>query len=237
MRRDGSLACDQMCSGLSGKRILVTGLTSPIAAAIAMAFALHSDRLVVAMTPEDCPKAAYAHVEALRACQLPVHVVADEQGADRPAARLTQAAMQVFHGLDIVVNVIRAGDLALDGLQDMRDLEAALAAKLMSPAMITHVSANRMGLTWTDGLIVNVLDMEGNKTPTVAALLKLALDTVTRHEAAKWAESGVRINAVVALPDRPSDPTPVDAAVRSVLHLVGGNAEGLSGLVLATEMA
>jgi 3-oxoacyl-[acyl-carrier protein] reductase len=69
----------------------------------------------------------------------------------------------------------------------------------MLPVHVTRIIANRMRLTLTEGLVLNVMTMPVPGTPAeavLAGIARSALAAVTRGEAAKWAPDGIRVNAV-----------------------------------------
>jgi len=65
--------------------------------------------------------------------------------------------------------------------------------------LTTRVVANRMRLTLTEGLVLNVMTMPATHTAGEAALAGVARATLaafTRREAENWAENGIRVNAI-----------------------------------------
>ena len=78
-------------------------------------------------------------------------------------------------------------------------IEDLVSEKLMLPVHVTRVVANRMRLTLSEGLVLNVMTMPAPRTPAeaaVAGIVRSALAAVTRGEAERWAPQGIRVNAV-----------------------------------------
>ena len=155
------------------------------------------------------------------------------------AMRMTANAAKAQGSLDLVVNFITVETEALgealnaasgDGVEDVIALpiEAALAG--------TSVAANRMGLTWRSGLVVNVLSMTGAEAPTrhlLASIMRSAFANCTRQAAQHWAGQGVRINAICSGDARLPE---CEALVSLIMHLKGGDAADLSGCVFDPDL-
>jgi 3-oxoacyl-[acyl-carrier protein] reductase len=193
---------------LAGARVLVTGLSSRLGVDIARAFAEHRTQLVL-QADEDSPEiAAVGALLAESASEIKLYSGAFLDA--EAAVRFAQGPAQAFGRLDAVVNLVEIAEHELRGLADLDEIEDLVSAKLLAPALITRVLANRMALTWSEGLILNVVmtaPPADARAATLASILRAGLAAMTRAEAQQWAERGIRINAVGPrglLPDEPS---------------------------------
>jgi 3-oxoacyl-[acyl-carrier protein] reductase len=182
---------------LAGKRVLVTGLGPGHGVDLARAFADHGTRLVLHMTEAGAEANALLEVLSQSAAELRVYA---EPLADCEAAiRFTQRAAQAFGGLDAVINLVQLTPDDVARAMDVDDIESFVAETLRSACLVTRVAANRMRLTWTEGLILNVLKMPSPQDAAEAALsgiMRAVLATMTRTEASHWADQAICINAV-----------------------------------------
>jgi NAD(P)-dependent dehydrogenase (short-subunit alcohol dehydrogenase family) len=178
-------------AGFSGKSAIVTGATSGIGRATAVALAgsgaavlaVGRDQAGLERVVGDCgPNARF--------------LMADVTAPGAPAS-IVGAAVAAFGGLDVLVNA--AGIIAAapteatdDELWDgMMALNVRAPFRLMREAL-PELAARR-------GNVVNVSSVNGLRAfPGVAAYCasKAALDHLTRCAALDWAPRGVRVNAV-----------------------------------------
>ena len=104
--------------------------------------------------------------------------------------------------------------------------------------LLTRVAANRMRLTMTEGLLLNVILMPEVMTAAeraVAGIARAAIAALTRGEAQAWAGEALRINAIAppgivdvgggACLDNEAD------IAALALHLASKRGKRLSGLV------
>lgn len=182
---------------LAGIRTLITGLSPSCGVDVARAFADHRGRLVLhtsATTPESD---VLASILAETASEIEMFAGACTD-ADA-SVRFAQKAAQVFGGLDAVINMVPITAAELKGQSDLDDVEDLVARKLRTPLLVSRVAANRMRLTLTEGLILNVMIMPAPQTAAEVALAgvaRTALAAVTRGEAEAWAQHGIRVNAI-----------------------------------------
>lgn len=222
---------------LAGARVLITGLEPGHGVDIARAFADVGCRLVLqtpAMTAE-----LEVLLEVLAKTAADIRVTIDEILDTETALRFAQGTMQAFGGLEVVINLARlpAAGIATDASEG--EVEDRVAGALRGPLHITRVVANRMGVTWVPGLILNIVTQPPPSTAAEAALgsvARAALAALTRTEAAQWADQAVRINAVVpaetsaAAGHRHGLASEPEIAALA-LHLAGRRGKALSGLV------
>ena len=178
----------------NGKVAFVTGATSGIGRACAIAFANAGARVVCVGRKE----------EALRDVEAKVHDAKSEAlTINADLAKLSQAqqaierAIQAFGGIDVLVNA--AGHLSngtientsLEAWDDMMDVNVRAPFQLMQMALPSLIERR--------GNIVNVSSVTGLRAfPGVLAycVSKAALDQLTRCSALELASKGVRVNAV-----------------------------------------
>jgi NAD(P)-dependent dehydrogenase (short-subunit alcohol dehydrogenase family) len=219
---------------LAGKRVLITGVGLEAGVDIARTFAEQGCRIVLHTTGAGAEIDAILEMLAQAASELEAY---SELMADADAAvRFAQMAARTFGGLDVVINLVRL-DLALFAkASTFDDVERAIGDRFQNACLITRIAANRMRLTWSEGLILNVLTCGPIESPSDVALASIArtmLATLTRSEAQQWADQAIRINAVApaakasAAPCLSSEP---DLAALA-LYLASSRGRELSGLV------
>lgn len=183
---------------LEGRRVLITGITTTQGVDVARAFSEAGCRLIVQVDGEaEAESAALLEVLSYTATELRATEGTLADAAE--AVRFAQGAAQTYGGLDAVINLIRIDADAISADATVREIENAVSDALRAACLITKVSANRMGLTWTEGLILNVVLTPAARTATEATLLRFVgatLAAMTRTEAQKCADKGIRINAI-----------------------------------------
>ena len=220
---------------LAGKRVLVTGLELQAGVDVARAFAEQGCRIVLHSTASGAEADAVLEMLAQTASELQVY--SDPLTDIESTTRFAQTAAKTFSGIDAVVNLIHL-DLktlsteVLDG-----DFETAIARRLQTARVITRIAANRMRLTWSEGLVFNVLVSTPPQNNAETALLSMAramLASMTRSEASEWADQAIRINAVAPV----LDSTEAGACLVSepqvaalTMFLASSRGRDLSGLV------
>lgn len=228
---------------LAGARVLVTGVLSTRGIDLVRAFGEHGCRMVL-QVPEITAEidALLSHVAETA---LEIHVHHDPVDTAEEAVRFTQAASRHFGGFDIVVNLIALDLSDLRGLTGLDEIEYMLAERLQSAARTTGVAANRMGLTWTHGSVLNMLCVPETTRASDQAIIAIArttLATLTRVEAARYQAQGLRINAVAPMSALMPAALANDDVVRSepdaaalALYLASADGEGLSGLMFDAQ--
>jgi 3-oxoacyl-[acyl-carrier protein] reductase len=182
---------------LAGARVLITGLTSATCVDIARGFADHKARLVLQADDASPELTALASVLAETSADIKLHH--DSLASEDAAVRFAQGPALVYGGLDTVINLVTLSAKDFAGRESLADIEDLASEKLLAMTLITRVIANRMRVTWSEGLILNVLRMPEPQTASEAALagvLRTALAAMTRTEAAAWAGEAIRINAI-----------------------------------------
>src|SRR5262249_36658255 len=104
------------------------------------------------------------------------------------------------------------------------------------------VAANRMAVSWNEGVILNVATLPPTAqaaSRAFATVTKAALAAMTRAQAEEWADKTIRFNAiappVVEIPGGASSGEPDMAAL--ALYLASGRNKTLSGQVFEAEQA
>ena len=219
---------------LVGKRVLVAGVTRRSGIDIARAFAERRARVVLQFAEASAAMQAVAEVVAPDALETKVY---GPIGRGDDAVRFAKSAVQAFGGLDAVINLVPLEAAHLDPAATVEDIDRLIAAQLELPLVVSRIAANRMSVTWTQGLILNVATLAGRPGGTRQAFATLAKSTLvdmTRAQAEEWAGRGIRINAVApetALGE-PGARLYGEADVASLaLYLASDKAKTLSGCV------
>jgi NAD(P)-dependent dehydrogenase (short-subunit alcohol dehydrogenase family) len=178
----------------SHKAAIVTGASSGIGRATAMAFGrAHGSVVAVGRDQAELGTVASAIREAGSRCE----VVAADVTAPGAAKQIVQAAVDVFGGVDVLVNaagIIGSGSVEATGDEmwdRMFDINVRAPFRLIREAA-SHLVARR-------GAVVNVSSVTGLRAfPGLAAYCssKAAIDQLTRCAALDFAPKGVRVNAV-----------------------------------------
>ena len=224
---------------LEGARVLITGLEAGHGVDIARAFADAGCRLILQTGALDTELEVVLEVLAQSAQDVRVSSapIPDQDSA----LQFAQDAVRTYGGLDAVVNLARLDDRGLEPDASVAEIEDRVVATLGRSFRITHVIANRMQVTWKEGLILNIVTQGAPETPAAVELGRIAraaLAGVTRQEAERWAGMAVRINAIVPAANDSCEPGAVSAGLSSepeiaalALHLAGRRGRNLSGLV------
>src|SRR5262245_55754183 len=220
---------------LAGKRVLLSGVRRGCGVDIARAFADHRVRLAVQFAEASPAMDAVAELVAPTALEAQAYGPV-RAGSDN-AAEFAKAAVQAFGGLDVVVNMVPLETAHLDPAATVGDVDRLIAGQLELPLLISRIAANRMSVTWTQGLILNVATLSGRPggaRQAFATLAKSSLVDLTRAQAEEWAGRGIRINAIApetALGD-PGLRLSGEADVASLaLYLASNKGKALSGCV------
>ena len=178
----------------TGKVAFVTGATSGIGQACALAFAEAGAKVVCVGRKEDALKELE---QKLRETGTePLTIRADLAREDK-AERAVRHAVEVFGGLDVLVNAaghITSGtieDTSLAAWDDMMNVNVRATFVLMQKAMPSLIARR--------GNVVNISSVTGLRAfPGVLAycVSKAALDQLTRCASLELAAKGVRVNAV-----------------------------------------
>lgn len=224
---------------LAGARVLITGLESGHGVDIARAFAEQGCRLVLQTPALDTMLEVL--LETLVRDADSVHVHEGSIRDEAAALKCAQSAVGVYGGIDAVINLARLDEEGLRHDATAGDIEDRLAVTLGGPLLITRVIANRMQLTWREGLILNIVTQSAPETPAAEHLGRIAhaaLAALTKREAARWADKAVRVNAVAPVTQSSCAPGDSEVGLTSepeiadlALRLASNKGKTLSGLV------
>lgn len=225
---------------LAGKRILITGLATDRGVDVARAFAEQGCRMVLHAAGMGAEDDAILEMLSLTAAELQVY---SEPLADaETTVRFAQSAASAFGGLDAAINVLALDTRRVPRTASAEEIERAVADQLYHACLVTRVAANRMRLTWSEGVILNVMTCtqpHDEPDAQIVALARTMLAGMTRSEARQWADQAIRINAVAPSGEAHSAgqclaSEPDIAAL--ALFLASGRGQGLSGLVFNSSV-
>lgn len=177
-------------SGFSGKSVIVTGATSGIGRAAAVAFAQRGASVLAVGRSVDALADVARAGASIRTCAADI----TEDGA---AERVVSSAIDAYGGVDILVNaagVIATG--AIDATSDDK-WDAMMNVNVKAPFRLIRAAVPY--LKERKGCVVNVSSVNGLRA--FAGVLaynvsKAAMDHLTRCVALEMAPFGVRVNCV-----------------------------------------
>ena len=178
----------------TGKMAFVTGATSGIGQACAIAFAEAGANVVCVGRNQGALKEVEQKIREIGSETLTIQA---DVARDDEAERAVQNATNVFGGIDILVNAaghISSGTIentSLTAWDDMMNVNLRASFVLMQKALPSLIDRR--------GNIVNVSSVTGLRAfPGVLAycVSKAALDQLTRCASLELAAKGVRVNAV-----------------------------------------
>lgn len=176
------------------KVAFVTGATSGIGHACAIAFAEAGAKVVCVGRKEDALREVEQQIREIgsEALTIQADLVRDDE-----AERAVQQAIKVFGGIDVLVNAaghISSGTIentSLTAWDDMMNVNVRASFVLMQKVLASLIDRR--------GNIVNISSVTGLRAfPGVLAycVSKAALDQLTRCASLELAAKGVRVNAV-----------------------------------------
>ena len=157
MGRVGASPENDIIRELKGARVLITGLSTGAGVDVARAFADLKARLVIHTT--DLSPEITALVALLSQSASEIKLYTDPIDTAEASVRFAQTAAQAYGGLDAVINFASIAKADMGGIASERGVEKLVADKLTPLAHLTGVTANRMRVILSEGLILNVLNM------------------------------------------------------------------------------
>jgi NAD(P)-dependent dehydrogenase (short-subunit alcohol dehydrogenase family) len=198
---------------LHGKTALVTGSTSNIGRAIAVAFAREGARVVVSGRSAERGAAVVDRIAA--AGGRADFVAADLDGSRAASEALAAEATRVLGGrIDVLVNNAGIYPGATTAATDEETFDRVYAVNVKAPFFLVAAVAPAMAARG-EGAIVNLGSWIARLGIPVGALYsstKGALETLTRAWAAEFGPSGVRVNAISPGVTREAAPAEADLA-------------------------
>lgn len=178
----------------AGKVALVTGATSGIGRACAIAFAAAGAKVACVGRKDDALREVAARIREVDTEALTLQA---DLSSSAEAARVVSETVKEFGGIDVLVNAaghISSGTVentSLEAWDDMMNVNVRAAFQLMQKALPSLLKRR--------GNIVNVSSVTGLRAfPGVLAycVSKAALDQLTRCASLELGAKGVRVNAV-----------------------------------------
>ncbi len=186
-----------MTNRLAGKTALVTGATSNIGRAIAVAFAAEGAQVAVSGRSKERGDAVVAEIRAAggRADFVPARL----DGSAAASRELAAAATGVLGGhIDVLVNNAGIYPGAVTAATDEAEFDEVYAVNVKAPFFLTAAIAPAM-VERGNGAIINLGSWVARLGIPVGALYassKGAMETLTRAWAAEFGPAGVRVNAI-----------------------------------------
>lgn len=224
---------------LAGKRVLVTGLSSSCGVDVARAFADHRVRLILQFAETSDETHAIAEIAAPVA--LDIRASGPVAPEAREVAQFARTVMRAFGGLDAVINLVTLAPADVGPATSLDEIERRVAERLLLPCLIAKIAANRMALSYIEGLILNVAMLTpplNGPARAFACVAKTALTAMTRALAQEWSDKAIRFNAITpetadprAQPRLAGEPEVAELA----LYLASGRGQAFSGQVFEAE--
>jgi NAD(P)-dependent dehydrogenase (short-subunit alcohol dehydrogenase family) len=186
-----------MGSRLEGKTALITGSTSNIGAAIAVAFAAEGAHVVVSGRNQERGDAVVAEIRA--AGGKADLIVADLDGSAAASRTLAAEATRVLGGrIDVLVNNAGVFPSSATAATTEASFDEVYAVNVKAPFFLTATVAPEMAERGS-GAIINLGSWIARLAVPVGSLYsstKGAMETLTRAWAAEFGPAGVRVNAI-----------------------------------------
>jgi NAD(P)-dependent dehydrogenase (short-subunit alcohol dehydrogenase family) len=219
-----------MGSRLQDKTALVTGSTSNIGRAIAIAFGAEGAHVVV--SGRSVERGAEV-VERIRGGGGRAHfIAADLNGSPMASRELAGAATEVLGGrMDILVNNAGIFPSSTTAATDEKTFDEVYAVNVKAPYFLTAAIAPAMAAAG-EGAIVNLGSWIARLgiSSALYSSTKGAMETVTKAWAAEFGPAGVRVNAISPGVIRSPNPDGSDPGVHPVAEMMmRGTPAGGSG--------
>lgn len=179
---------------LAGRSVLVTGASRGIGLGIATAFAQEGARVTICARGAETLEAAGA---ALRALGAEVETVAGDVTNAEGAAKVVDAALARFGGIDVLVN--NAGGSSREA-DPVRAFEGSFALNVSSVLRMAELARPHLAASTAPGggAIVNISSIYGRESGGGAAYnaTKSAQIAMSKALARDWIRQGIRVNNV-----------------------------------------
>jgi NAD(P)-dependent dehydrogenase (short-subunit alcohol dehydrogenase family) len=219
-----------MGTRLQGKTALVTGSTSNIGRAIAIAFGTEGAHVVV--SGRNTARGAQV-VEQIRAAGGRADfIAADLNGSPATSRELASKATRVLGGrIDILVNNAGIFPSSTTATTDEKTFDEVYAVNVKAPYFLTGAIAPAMAKAGT-GAIINLGSWIARLgiSSALYSSTKGAMETLTKAWAAEFGPAGVRVNAVSPGVIRAPNPDGSDPGTHPVAEgMMRGTPAGGSG--------
>jgi NAD(P)-dependent dehydrogenase (short-subunit alcohol dehydrogenase family) len=186
-----------MGSRLQGKGALVTGATSNIGRAIAIAFAAEGAHVIVSGRNEERGTAVVDEIRA--AGGQGDFVAAHLDGSPKASSALAAEATRLLGGrVDVLVNNAGIYPASATAYTDEATFDEVYAVNVKAPFFLTAAIAPAMA-EHGSGAIINLgswIARLGIPVASVYSSTKGAIETLTRAWSAEFGPAGVRVNAI-----------------------------------------
>jgi NAD(P)-dependent dehydrogenase (short-subunit alcohol dehydrogenase family) len=217
-----------MTMRLKGKTALITGSTSNIGRAAAVAFGAEGAHVIVSGRDDARGAAAVADIRAAGGAADYVH--ADLDGTAEASRKLADVVTGVLGGrIDILVNNAGIFPPADTLTADAAMFDRVYAVNVKAPFFLTQAVAPAM-IANGGGVIINLGSWVARLSVPVGALYastKGAMETLTRAWAAEFGPRGIRVNAVS--PGVIRDPAVYVDADHPAARMMSGTPAGRTG--------
>lgn len=229
---------NQTSTSSASPRVLLTGIADAAACELARSLSQSGCRLLL-QAVEETAQVSRIIEQVEDSGHLLGYCVGSIDTAGH-AMRFAADAAAAAGSLDLVVNFIALdAEQIAEAFEHPDRLEVCLCELLRAAISLTHVTANRMGLTWRDGVILNVASVDGlevRHSELMMSLLRTPLSVATRRLAESWIDRNIRINAV-APSGRRWEPEARAAALTILLDdMRSGASATLSGCVFDLDL-
>lgn len=186
-----------MCEEMKGRRVLITGASGGLGAAMARAFAAQGARVVVHYrTREQGAADTCAAVEQLGG---EARMFRADLRSERAIERLAGFALAQWGGLDVLVNnagvVLKASALAASAPY----WDDTLNINLRAPYLLSRAVAAAMAEAGTGGVILHNSSIHARNSVqhfSAYAASKAGLEALCRVQALEWAPDNIRVNCI-----------------------------------------
>lgn len=179
---------------LKGRRVLITGASTGIGAALARAFSQQGANVAIHFGKSDAQAKALATEIGASVC------IQGDFGKRGEAKRVVTEAAAKLGGLDILIN--NAGSLVLR--EPIQTMAADVVDSIMELNVHAVLEGSQAAIPYLSkrpgGVIINVGSIAGNNGggpgSGIYAGAKAFVHNLTRHLAGELAEAGIRVNCV-----------------------------------------
>jgi NAD(P)-dependent dehydrogenase (short-subunit alcohol dehydrogenase family) len=182
---------------LAGARVVITGLNAALGVDLARAFAARKAHLFVQASEPSPEVVEIGTLLAEEAAELKLFT--GSIGEFGGSVKFAQQAATHLGGIDALINLIHVSPQECASAATVEEFESLAVAKLEGPLALSQTVANRMRVTWAEGLILNIVSMaapQNTQEAAVAGCLRQALAAITLGEARRWSGEAIRVNAI-----------------------------------------